>query len=387
VKGNVKGKSSRQRRKPRFHRRTQPGAAPGTLRIAPGAPQPVVQVMAYDGQRLVEASDVALDRLPGFLNEFAVTWIDVAGLGDPQALRRLGELFGVHPLALEDVVNVHQRAKVEAYSDHLFIVTRLMSLAAQEHLESEQISLFLGRKFVLTFQQRPGDCFDPLRERIRKGHGKTRDAGPDYLAYALVDAVIDSYFPVVERYADLLDDLEESVTLDPHQDSVNRIHEVRNDLLLLRRSIRPHREAMNALVRDPHPLVSEETRFFFRDCYDHTIQVIDLLEIYREMCADLRDFYLSIASNRMNEIMKVLTIISTIFIPLSFITGLYGMNFDTALPGNMPELEWPYGYVAVLLLMSTVAGGMLSFFWRRGWIGRAWRLRAGKAVQRQESAK
>ena len=372
----MKAKSRRKTRKPRIHRRTQPGAAPGTLRSTPGAPPPEVRVMAFDKERLVELPDVPLERLPSLVEEHSVTWIDVVGLDDSRAIRKLGEQFGLHPLALEDVVNVHQRAKVEAYSDHLFIVGRVMSLAAQEHLESEQISIFLARQFVMTFQQRDGDCFDPLRERIRKSQGKVRETGSDYLAYALVDAVIDSYFPVVERYADLLDELEEEVAADPDPNSINRIHEIRNDLLLLRRSVRPHREAMNALVRDPHPLVSEETRFFFRDCYDHTIQVIDLLEIYREMCADLRDYFLSIASNRMNEIMKVLTIISTIFIPLSFISGVYGMNFDTSLPGNMPELEWRYGYVAVLGLMGSVAVGMLVFFWRRGWLGRGWRAAA-----------
>jgi magnesium transporter len=362
-------KSRRKRRKPRFHRRTGAGSAPGVLPVERGSIPPSIRLLAFEGARLTEDASAAVESLAAHVAGHAVTWIDVTGLEDPSAIRRVGEIFGLHPLALEDVVNVHQRAKVEAYADHLFIVCRQMTLAAAVHLESEQISIFLGKNFVLTFQQRSGDCFDSVRERIRKRRGMIRSTGADYLAYALIDAIIDSYFPVVERYADHLDELEEDVSLRQSPDVIDRIHEVRNDLLLLRRSVRPHREAMNVLVRDPHPLVSDETRIFFRDCYDHTIQVMDFLEVYREMCADLRDYHLSIASNRMNEIMKVLTIIATIFIPLSFIAGLYGMNFDTRLPGNMPELEAPYGYVGALVLMASVAGGMLLFFRRRGWIG------------------
>ena len=252
--------------------------------------------------------------------------------------------------------------------DLLLIVTRLVALIA-EHLESEQISIFLGKNFVVTFQQRSGDCFDPVRERIRTSRGRIREAGADYLAYALIDAVIDTYFPVVEQFADHLDDLDEEVATRQTPTVTDRIHGVRNDLLLLRRSVWPHRDALNELVRDQHPLITDETRVFLRDCYDHTVQLIDLLEVYREMCADLRDYYLSLVSNRMNDVMKVLTIIATIFIPLSFVAGLYGMNFNTALPGNMPELNWPYGYVGAISVMVVIALGMLIYFWRRGWIG------------------
>jgi len=228
----------------------------------------------------------------------------------------------------------------------------------------------------VTFRQRAGDCFDPVRERIHTRRGRIRELPADYLAYALIDAVIDSYFPVVEQFADHLEALEDQVAMRQGPQIIDRIHEVRNDLLLLRRSIRPHRDALNELVRDEHPLISSETRVFLRDCYDHTIQLIELLEVYREICADLRDYYLSIVSNRLNEVMKVLTIIATIFIPLGFIASLYGMNFNTHLPGNMPELNWPYGYVGAVALMASVALGMLAFFWRSGWIGssnRPWR--------------
>jgi magnesium transporter len=342
---------------------------PGTLKAATDAPQPVIRVIAFNKERLVEEPVESVDGLAAYLGESMVTWINVDGLGDTSTIRQIGELLGLHSLALEDVINVHQRAKVEPYHDHLFVVTRLVTLAPPEHLESEQISLFLGKNYVLTFQQRVGDCFDPVRERIRTSRGRIREAGADYLAYALIDAVIDSYFPVLDQFADHLEDLEDEVAVRQSPEVIERIHGLRNDLLLLRRSVRPHQDTMNELVRDEHPLISAETRFFFRDCYDHTVQLIDLLEVYREMCADLRDFYLSIVSNRMNEIMKVLTIIATIFIPLGFVAGVYGMNFNTQLAGNMPELNLPYGYLGALAVMMCVALGMLIYFWRSGWIG------------------
>ncbi len=358
----------RKRRKPRFHHHTKPGGEPGTLKAVPDTPQSVVHLIAFNKDRLIEKRIEHIHQLQAYLDQATVTWISVNGFGDTKTIKHIGELFGFHPLALEDVINVHQRAKVEPYGEHLFIVTRLVAMTA-EHLESEQISIFLGKNFVVTFQQRSGDSFDPLRERIRTGGGRIREAGADYLAYALIDAVVDSYFPVVERFADRLDDLDEEVATGQSPSVTERIHDVRNDLLLLRRSVWPHRDALNELVRDQHPVIADETCLFLRDCYDHTVQLIELLEVYREMCADLRDYYLSLVSNRMNDVMKVLTIIATIFIPLSFVAGLYGMNFNTALPGNMPELNWPYGYVAAISVMASIAFGMLIYFWRRGWIG------------------
>ncbi len=365
----------RRRKKPRFHRHTQPGARPGTLKAAPDTPRPVIQIISFNDTQLVEQPIENVGQLAKFLNDTMITWINVDGLGDADTIGAIGELLGLHPLALEDVINVHQRSKVEPYSDHLFIVTRLVSLTPLDHLESEQISIFLGKNYVLTFQQRPGDCFDPVRDRIRSQRGRIRSRKSDYLAYALIDAVIDSYFPVLERFADHLEELEDAVAAGQGAAVIDRIHEVRNELLMLRRSVWPHRDALNQLVRDEHPLVHPETHVFLRDCYDHTVQLIDLLEVYRETCADLRDYHISIVSNRMNEIMKVLTIIATIFIPLGFIAGLYGMNFNTQLPGNMPELNWPYGYLLTLALMGGVAVGMLTYFWRKGWIGASLRSR------------
>ncbi len=348
---------------------------PGTLKTAPDTLKPVMRLMAFNKEQVIEQPLENLNGLARYLDGSFTVWVNVDGFGDASIIRQLGELFKLHPLAMEDVVNAHQRAKVEPYTDQLFIVTRWVSSTAHEHLEAEQISMFLGTHYVLSFQERPGDCFDPVRERIRSDRGRIRQTGSDYLAYALIDAVIDSYFPVMDHFVEKLDKLEEDVTVGLHHSVTDQIHEVRNDLLLLRRSVRPHRDALNELVRDHHPLVSDETRVFLRDCYDHTVQLIDLLEVYREMCADLRDYYLSLVSNRMNEVMKVLTIIATIFIPLGFIAGVYGMNFNTQLPGNMPELNWPYGYCISLGMMLATALGMVTYFWRCGWIGRSSRPR------------
>jgi magnesium transporter len=265
------------------------------------------------------------------------------------------------------VVNVHQRAKVEEYGDHLYIVLRMVGPG--EHLETEQLSLFLGRNFVLTFQERPGDCFEPVRARLRHSRGRMRDTGADYLAYALIDAIVDAYFPVVDDCGERLEELDEQMSAGHSHDAMAVLHHLRGELMLLRRAIRPLRDELVNLMPDPNALIRPETQFYLRDCYDHTVQLIDLLDTYRELCSDLRDFHLSAVSNRMNEIMKVLTIIATLFMPLSFIAGVYGMNFNTALPGNMPELNWPYGYVLSLGLMLLVAGGMVAFFWRRGWLG------------------
>jgi magnesium transporter len=294
----------------------------------------------------------------------------VIGLGHAEIIRRLGELFQLHSLALEDVVNVHQRPKIDPYGQQLYMVSRILRYTDQsEHLESEQISIFLGPKYLITFQERPGDCFDAVRDRIRKSVGNARGYGADYLAYALLDAIIDSYFPLLERFVDDLDHVEDLVIANPSPRVTEMLHHLRSELLLLRRSIGPHRECLNQLVRGDYPLITAETRLFLRDCYDHTFQLIELLEVYREICLDLRDYYVSMVSNRMNEIMKVLTVIATIFMPLSFVTSLYGMNFNPRVAGNMPELNLPYAYVGVLLLMSSIAVGMLLYFHRLGWIG------------------
>jgi magnesium transporter len=358
----------RPKRTPRIRRRSAPGALPGSIVVAPDAQQPHITVLKYDNGQVEELTLKSLDQLPRQPDESHVTWVNVDGLGDARTIEELGKSFRLHTLALEDAVNVHQRAKVEEYDDHLFIVLRMVSLG--EELESEQLSLFLGKGFVVTLQERRGDCFDAVRERVRKGHGRIRQLGADYLAYAIIDAIIDSYFPIVDDCGERLESLDEEIAAGQLYGSTRVLHDVRHNLLLLRRAIRPLRDELVRLFPGRTNLITEETQFYFRDCYDHSVQLIDLLDTYREMCSDLRDFYMSAVNNRMNEVMKVLTVIATIFIPLSFITGLYGMNFDTKQPWNMPELHWPFGYLFAIAVMLAVAGSMVVFFWRRGWIGR-----------------
>jgi magnesium transporter len=350
-----------------MQRRTSPGASPGAIQAHPDAEQPTIRVIAYDSREVIEQSIDNLADIPALLAKWPVSWINVDGLGSTKTVRELGDLFGIHPLALEDVVNVHQRAKVEDFETQLFIVVRMGH--SNSRYQSEQMSLFVGENYVLTFQERAGDCFDPVRQRIRGGRGRIRTRGPDYLAYALIDAGVDSYFPILMDYGDRLDELEDEITLRHVPGLVERIHELRGELRELSRDVRPHRDAIGVLIRDEHPLISEETRVFLRDCADHAYQLDDLLNVYREFCAELRDYYLSNVSNRMNETMKVLTIIATIFIPLSFVAGLYGMNFDTSSPWNMPELGWRYGYPVVLAGMVAIAGALLWFFRHKGWLG------------------
>jgi magnesium transporter len=359
--------SRKRRRKHQFQRQTQPGASPGTIVVDPQSPKPIITVIAYSADGMIEEQIADIDQIAEYLKKWPIAWINIDGLGDAETIRRIGEIFNLHRLALEDVVNVHQRAKVEQYGAHLFIVARMVAWA--DRLETEQLSIFLGQKWVLTFQERPGgDSFDPVRARLRESRGRIRDVGADYLAYALLDAVVDAYFPVLEQYGEALEDTEQEVLRGSAQEIIQRIHAIKHDLLILRRAIWPMREAVHTLVRDPHPVIHDETRIYLRDCYDHTIQLIDLLETYRELGSDLRDLYLSSASNRMNEIMKVLTVISTIFIPLNFIAGVYGMNFNTEHPWNMPELNWRFGYMYALSLMLTVTAGLIYFFWQKGWL-------------------
>jgi magnesium transporter len=357
-------------RKPLIRRQAQPGARPGQVNVDPAAPAPSIRVIAYDAETIVDRPIETVDELAELVGRYRVAWIDVVGLGDAAIIRQLGEVFDLHRLAMEDVVNVHQRAKVEEYRDHLYVVARMIH--TDGHLSTEQVSMFLGENFVLTFQERADDCFTPIRKRLQDSKAIIRLSGPDYLTYRLLDAIIDAYFPVLEDYGDRLERLDERVAEHPDHDTLAAVHNAKVDLLLLRRAIWPHRDMVTALMRDDTPLVGKETDIYLRDCYDHVVQLIDLVETYREICADLRDFFMTALSNRMNEVMKVLTIIATIFIPLGFIAGVYGMNFNPKVsPLNMPELEWRWGYPFALGLMAAVAVGMLFFFRRRGWVGSA----------------
>lgn len=362
---------TRQRHGPRIRRRTPPGASPGTLVADPAALGSAVSLIGYGDEQIVERRDVAVEEIRSTKGSVPILWVDVAGLADVELIRELGGIFGLHGLALEDVVNVHQRPKAEEYEDHVFIVTRMV--APGRRGETEQVSIFLGQGFVLTFQERPGDCFEPVRERLRRHKGRIRQSGEDYLAYALIDSVIDGFFPVLEAYGERLERLEDEVVSRPGPELIAQVHAMKRDLLGLRRAIWPLREMINTLIRDETPLVTEQTRVYLRDCYDHAIQLMDVVETYREIASGLVDIYLSSMSTRLNDIMKVLTLIATIFIPLGFIASLYGMNFDRAAsPWNMPELGWRYGYPLALLVMAVCAGLLLSYFLRQGWIGPFW---------------
>jgi len=365
------------RRRHRLFRR-RPGEAPGTVSTHADAVPTTMRLMAYGPDDYVEQAVTDLSVLGPAREKWPVTWLNVVGLGDTATIRKIGEVLDLHPLALEDVVNVHQRPKVEPYAEHQFIVTRMVSFT--DHLETEQVSLFLGKGYVVTFQETPGDCLDPVRDRIRKAGGRVRKFGADYLTYSLLDATIDAYFPVLENLGERLEDLEEEVIARPDAHTVGQVHAAKRDLLALRRAIWPQREAISALLREEMPLIAKATRVYLRDCYDHVSQIIDFVETYRELASGLLDAYQSSISNRMNEIMKVLTIIATIFIPLGFLAGVWGMNFNTdASPFNMPELNSRYGYPCALGFMALLGLGMLFIFWRQGWLGSSDHQRRRKA--------
>ena len=347
-----------------------PGSMPGTLNIGSDASPPVIVLIDYDEANAIRQEVATPEDCIPFLDSDSVSWVDVKGLGSEDVLRRLGKVFSLHPLVLEDIVNVPQRPKIEEYDEQLLIIARMVTLKSSGNgFISEQVSLVLGRHYLLTVQEEPEyDCFGPIRERIRTNKGTIRKHGADYLAYALLDSIIDGFFPVLEEYGEQIEALEDEVVANPSRQTLEKIHTIKRELLGLRRAIWPQRDAINALIRDGSDLISHDVHIYLRDCYDHAIQVLDMVETYRELAASLMDVYLSSVSNKMNEIMKLLTVISSIFIPLTFIAGVYGMNFDPAKsPFNMPELGWYWGYPACWALMLGTAAGLVYFFWRRGW--------------------
>jgi magnesium transporter len=278
-------------------------------------------------------------------------------------------VFNLHALVLEDIVNIPQRPKVESFEDQELIILHMVTSREDGRgFYDEQVSLILGKNYILTVQEEPeNDVFEPIRQRIHRNRGVIRSQKSDYLAYALIDAIVDGFFPVLEDYGERLENLQDEVVDKPTRQTLDKIHKIKRELLLLRRAIWPQRDAINSLIREESPLIDREVRVFLRDCYDHTVQVMDMVETYRELAANLMDIYLSSLSNSTNEIMRFLTVISTVFIPLTFVAGVYGMNFDTEL-GNMPELKLPYGYALCWLLMLSMSGGLLFFFWKKGWL-------------------
>lgn len=347
-----------------------PGSAPGTLSIPDDALPTELVLIDYDRRQAVHRNLENPDECITYLDKTSVSWIDARGLGSEPTLRRLGDILKLHPLVLEDVVNVPHRPKIDYYSDHLLIIMRMVRpKESGKGIFSEQVSFVLGRNFLVTFQEEPHwDCFYPVRDRIRRNIGIIRNQGAGFLAYTLIDAIIDSFFPILEEMGEIIAELEEEVVETPSRETLKKIHELRGDLMMLRRFVWPQRTIINSLIRDNDPLIGTDIRIYLQDCYDHIVQVLDIIETYRDIVSSLMDMYLSSVSNRMNEVMKVLTVISTIFIPLTFIAGVYGMNFDTEKsPLNMPELKWYWGYPMAWVLMLAIAGGLIYFFWRRGW--------------------
>jgi magnesium transporter len=348
----------------------QPGSIPGTLNIEADAELPEIVLIDYNRDRVDRYNNLTPEACAEHLDTESISWVDVKGLGSENILLRLGKVFSLHPLVLEDVVNVPQRPKIEDYPQQLVIITQMVvPKPSGEGFWLEQVSLVVGKNYLLTVQEKPEkDCFRPVRRRIKFNKGTIRSMGADYLAYALWDAIIDGFFPILETYGEKIENLEDEVIFSPGNQSLAQVYQIKRELLALRRAIWPQRNALNTLIRDGSSVIDPEILVFLRDCYDHTVQIIDIIETYRELASSLTDIYLSAISNKMNEVMKLLTVISSIFIPLTFIAGIYGMNFDTTIsPWNMPELNWYWGYPLCWLLMLSVASGLVYFFWRRGW--------------------
>jgi magnesium transporter len=357
-----------------------PGSIPGTLSIETDAHPPVLFLIDYNNDEATRVKLETPEEATPYLDTNSVSWVDVQGLGSEAVLRRLGTVFGLHPLVLEDVVNVPQRPKVEEFDEQLLLISRMIMLRKSgSGFMSEQVSFILGRHYLLTVQEEPAaDSFGPVRERIRSNKGCIRREKADYLMYALLDAIIDGFFPVLEQYGETIEDLEDEVVVNPTRRTLEKIHKLKRELLMLRRAIWPQRDAINSLIRDGNDLISEEVRVYLRDCYDHAVQVLDMVETYRELASSLMDVYLSSVSNKMNEVMKLLTVISTIFIPLTFVAGVYGMNFDTKKsPLNMPELDWYYGYPLCWAVMLSIAASLIYYFYRKGWFENFSGIKAG----------
>ncbi len=342
------------------------GLPPGTpILISSSSEKTKITVIDYDGEGVREKSAASVQECAVFGEQKTTTWINVDGLEGVELLQKLCEAFSIHPLVTEDILDTTQRPKTEDYGDYIYTVIRMLHMGEKiGEIESEQISIILGKNFVISFQEHEGDVFNAIRERIRSGKGRIRKAGADYLAYSLIDAVVDNYFNILESFGEGIETMEEELIINPTPRTLRSLHGLKRNMIVLRKSVWPMREVVSMLERmGEGKLIRKNTQIYLRDVYDHTIQVIDNVETYREMLSGMMDIYLSSISNRLNEVMKVLTIIGTIFIPLTFITGLYGMNFR-----YMPELESELGYPAVLVLMAVASIIMLAYFRKKKWI-------------------
>jgi magnesium transporter len=323
-----------------------------------------IRIIDYDEQGVREKNNAPLDECLPFRDTETVTWIDIEGLQDTGLLERLGKSYGLHPLILEDILNTDQRPKLDDMESYLYVVLKMLDYDESSlEIVSEQVSVVLGRNFVISLQEgREGDLLEPLRERIRGGKGRIRKMGSDYLAYSILDNIIDRYFLILEKLGEKIEVLEEALISDPRPETLRQIHQLKREMIFLRKSVWPLREVIYGLEKNDSGLIQQSTRIFLRDVYDHTIQIIDSIETFRDMLSGMLDIYLSSVSNRMNQVMKVLTIIATIFMPLTFLAGVYGMNFK-----HMPEIGWPWGYPMVLLVMIGVAVAMLKYFRKKKW--------------------
>lgn len=344
------------------------GVSPGTLlHIGEVRVEQVkIRVIRYTEESLEELVNPPLAQLPELVAQPGVTWIDVEGL-DAAIVAEVGRLFELHPLILEDVLNTNQRPKLEDYGDYLCVIAKALSLPKNNaDYDSEQISLILGARYVLSFRESAvngNDVFAGVYDRLVHARGKLRSRGADYLFYALLDNMVDYYFLVLEQIGETIEEVEEQIVVRPNSGLLQELHRLKRDMLYIRKAVWPMRELVSGLGRGESRHIEDATHIYLRDLYDHVIQVIETVEIYRDMLSGMQDIYLSSISNRMNEVMKLLTIISTIFIPLTFIAGVYGMNFE-----NMPELKWEYGYYGVLLIMLGLALAMAVYFRRRRWL-------------------
>ena len=349
-----------------FARRAPPaGSRPGDFVVPKNAHPTAIRALIFREGHCEERDIATAGELVEAIRAPGVTWIDAEGLGDGALLHWLRDAIEVHPLAVADIAHTGQRPKYEDYGERDLIIAQAVEAGDGEGLSIEQVSMIVARDFVVTVTERPLPLFDPVRERVRSGTAMVCRMGADFLAYTLLDAVIDGYFPVIEEIGEVINDLEDEVTARPTEQTLAYLHTVRRTLLAVHRVMYRQRDALGTMVRVEESPFSPAVRVYLRDAYDHSLQVLDSIDSYREMAVGLTDVYLSSMSNRLNEVMKTLTIVSTIFIPLSFIAGVYGMNFE-----DMPELRWTWGYPAALLLMAVVAGGLVYSFWRGGWLQR-----------------
>ena len=353
-----------------------PGTTPGSLKVSEDSLRPKIKMysfskLSFEENEIEDFSDI-LPRLEKAAD--CIHWIDIRGLGDTQLMKYVQVNFGISSLVLEDIIHTHQRPKLEEFEDYLFATSRMICLDPELQVENEQISFILKEKVLFTFQENYTDCLEPVRARLREGKGNIRTSGTSYIMYALMDIILDNYFFLINRFGDELDTLEERLYRRPDKSITFEAQQIKRAFITVRRAVWPERDKINDMLRSNSPLISEHTKLFLKDVYDHSMQIIDLVESYKEITSSLIDMYLSFVSNRTNEVMKVLTVISSIFIPLTFIAGVYGMNFANQNPEtgevlekNMPELYAENGYVYTMIAMGIIALLQIIFFWRKGW--------------------